>query len=201
MVGGFGEKTVNPGPENLQRPLDRYREYLRLLARLQLDPRLQAKLDASDFAQQTLLQAHAHRSQFRGQSEEEWLAWLRKIMANALAGAARQYAAEARDLHRERSLEAELDLSASRMEGWLAADQSSPSERADRGEQLVRLANALAQLPADQQQAVELHHLKGCTVAEIAGLMRRTKPAVMGLLFRGLKNLREHLKDLNETEA
>jgi RNA polymerase sigma-70 factor, ECF subfamily len=192
---------VSPSHDSQQRPLDRYREYLRLLARLHFDPRLQAKLDASDFAQQTLLQAHAKRSQFRGQSEEEWLAWLRKIMANTLAGVARQYAAEARDLHRERSLEADLDLSASRLEGWLAADHSSPSERADRGEQLLRLANALAQLPADQQQAVELHHLKGCTVAEIANLMRRTKPAVMGLLFRGLKNLREHLKDLSETES
>jgi RNA polymerase sigma-70 factor (ECF subfamily) len=200
LTCGFGVEIVNQPPaDGHQRPLHRYREYLRLLARLHIDPRLQAKLDASDFVQQTLLQAHAHQGQFRGVSEQEWLAWLRKIMANTLAGASRQFAAEARDLHREHSLEAALDLSSSRMEGWLAADQSSPSERADRGEQLLLLAEALGRLPDDQRQAVELHHLKGCPIAEIADIMQRTKPAVMGLLFRGLKKLRQHLEDPGES--
>ena len=45
--------------------VDRFSDYLRLLAQLQLPPRLQAKLDASDIVQQTLLQAHEHRDQFR----------------------------------------------------------------------------------------------------------------------------------------
>ena len=184
---------MTPPTDDAARPLQRYRDYLRLFARLQFDPRLQAKVDASDCVQQTLLQAHTHRSQFRGRSEQEWLAWLRAILANTLAGAARQFAAEARDLRREHSLEASLEQSASRLEHWLAANHSSPSERADRGEQMLRLADALAQLPADQQRVVELHHLQGCTLAEVAAAMRRSKPAVIGLLFRGLQRLRELL--------
>jgi RNA polymerase sigma-70 factor (ECF subfamily) len=192
---------VNASPENDSRPLQRYRDYLLLLARLQFHPRLQAKLDASDLVQQTLLQAHAQHGQFRGQSEQEWLAWLRKILANNLAGAARHFGTEARDLHREKSLEASLDESASRTEAWLAANQSSPSERADRGEQLMRLGAALARLPADQRQVVEMHHLLGCAVAEVAEVMERTKPAVMGLLFRGLKNLRCHLGEADESHS
>jgi len=170
-------------------PLERYGDYLRLLARLQLDPRLRGKLDASDVVQQTLLQAHEHREQFRGRSEGEWIAWLRKILANTLAGAVRRFSAEGRDLGRELSLEAGLEESSARMDAWLAADQSSPSERASRSEQLVRLARALACLPPDQQRVVELHHLKGRTVAEIAEDVGRSKPAVVGLLFRGLKKL------------
>src|SRR5579862_1056014 len=85
--------------------LDRFRDYLRLLARLQIDTRLRAKLDASDIAQQALLQAHENREQFRGQSEAELAGWLRTILANVLAASARRYATDARDLRRERSLE------------------------------------------------------------------------------------------------
>jgi RNA polymerase sigma-70 factor (ECF subfamily) len=176
------------------RALEDYRDYLHLLARLHLGPRLQPKLDASDIVQQAILQAHAGRARFRGSTESEWLAWLRAILANALAAAARQYDTEARDLDRERSLEAALELSSSRMEGLFATDDSSPSERAVRGEELLLLSCALASLPAEQRQVVELHHLKGLTVAEVAERMGRTRAAVVGLLYRGLKKLRELLQ-------
>jgi RNA polymerase sigma-70 factor, ECF subfamily len=192
---------VDHADATAERPLEPYGDYLRLLARLQLSPRLHAKLDASDIVQQTLLQAHANRAQFRGRSEAEWLAWLRAILANALAAAGRRFAAEARDLDREHSLEARLEESASRLEGLLAADQSSPSERAVRGEELLRLAHAMACLPPDQQRVVELHHLKGLPVAEVAGLMGRSRPAVVGLLFRGLKKLRELLREEGDDRA
>ena len=77
-------------------PLEAYRDYLRVLARLRLGTRLQAKMDASDVVQQTLLQAHASREQFRGHTETERLAWLRAILANALAAAARRFDAGTR---------------------------------------------------------------------------------------------------------
>lgn len=179
--------------EQPQWDLGRYRDYLRLMARLQLDPRLGAKLDASDIVQQTLLQAHAKHEQFRGQSEAELLGWLRTILANTLTAAARHFLAGARDLGRERSVEDKLAESSARIENWLAAEQSSPSEHVMRSEDLVRLAQALSQLPIEQRQVVELHHLKGWQIAQIAEALQKTKPAVMGLLFRGLKKLRESL--------
>ena len=98
-------RTAEPG----WRPLEGYRDYLRLLARTQMGPRLQAKLDASDIAQQAILQAHQARGPFRGTTEGERLAWLRAILANVLAAAARRFEARARDVGRERSLEAELE--------------------------------------------------------------------------------------------
>jgi RNA polymerase sigma-70 factor (ECF subfamily) len=180
------------------RPLEGYRDYIRLLARIQLGTRLQSKLDASDIAQQAILQAHEARAQFRGTTEAEKVAWLRAILANVLAAAGRRFEAMARDISRERSLEAELELSSSRLECLLAADQSSPSQRAVRGEELLRLTAALARLPEDQRRVVELHHLEGLPMLEIATQMGRTRPAVVGLLFRGLKRLRELLRDTGE---
>jgi RNA polymerase sigma-70 factor (ECF subfamily) len=175
--------------------LERCREYLRLLARLQFDRRLHGKLDPSDVVQQTLLSAHEKRDQFRGETEEEFLGWLRQILANHLAGAVRRFGAGLRDVRLERSLDADIEESAARLDIWLAADQSSPSQRAMRHELHLRLANALAQLPDDQRRAIELHHLKSCTVGEVAQHMGRTKMAVMGLLFRGLKKLRRLLEE------
>ncbi len=182
------------------RSIEYYRDYLLLLVRLQMGNRLRAKLDASDVVQQAILLAHERRAQFRGETEGEWRAWLRAILANALAAVARRFDTRGRDPARERSLEAELERSSSRMEVVLAADQTSPSERAVRGEELLGLAQAIARLPEDQRRVVELHYLMGLTVAEVADQIGRTRPAAVGLLFRGLKRLRELLCEPGEAE-
>ncbi|MBV8881889.1 MAG: RNA polymerase subunit sigma-70, partial [Planctomycetaceae bacterium] len=103
--------------------LDRFREYLRLLARLQFEPRLRAKLDASDIVQGTLLEAHQSRGQFRGSTEAELMAWLRKILSRNLADAVKEYGRAKRDAGRERSMEAEVDQASGRLADWLAARQ------------------------------------------------------------------------------
>ncbi len=122
------------------------------------------------------------------------MAWLRQILGNELAGVLRSFRTEARDLGRECS-QAELDESSARLEGLLAADQTSPSQSASRAEEHLRLAQALGQLPADQRDCVELHHLQGYRVAEVAKLLDRGEEAVVGLLYRGVKNLRRLLAD------
>jgi len=181
--------------ENTMPPLtfqiEEYREYLRLLTRLQLNPRLRSKLDESDVVQQAILEAHRCRDQFRGTTEPELLAWLRQILAHSLARVGRHFSAGNRNVQRERSLDAALELSSSRLQCLLVADQTSPSGQAARGDELLLLARAVNQLGDDQRRVIELHHLQGLPVTKVAELMGRTRPAVAGLLFRGLKKLRE----------
>lgn len=178
----------------LQASWQRYRDYVAMLARLQTPSWLRGKVDASDVVQQTLLEAHEARARLAELDESERRSYLRRMLANNLADLVRRWGAEARDVNRERSLDAQVADSSARLASWLAADQSSPSQRVAREEELFVLAEALAQLPEDQRLAVEMMHLQGCKVAEIAMALGRSETAVGGLLRRGMKRLRELTK-------
>ena len=173
--------------------LERFRNYLHILTRLQLGPRSSSKLDASDIVQETLLQAYQKWDQFRGNDDAACAKWLRTILARNVADAMRAQGRKKRDIVRERSLQAELDFSSESLGAWLVAEQSTPSEQAMRHELAVHVANALARLPHSQREALLLHYWQGCSLAEIAGRLDRTTDAVGGLLKRGLHHLRELL--------
>lgn len=181
--------------------IESFRGYLRAMARLQLAARpwLQAKLDASDLVQQALTTAHAARSEFRGQTDGEMGAWLRQILARTLSNTLRSFGQARRNVRLERPIDADanVDASCSRLDAWLAADQTSPSERVDLAERAERLANAVATLPDDQREAILAKHCHGLTLAEIAEQTGKSIPAIAGLLRRGLQALREHLTGPN----
>lgn len=179
--------------------IEQYRGYLAALARIQVSARpwLHAKLDGSDLAQEALLKAHAARDQFRGQSQAELVGWLRNILANTLANQLRAFGGQKRDIGMERSLEANLDASSCRMDAWLAADQTSPSEALGRQERALALAAAVDRLPDEQREVVLLKHCQGMTLLEIADRLGKTQAGVAGLLRRGLQSLREQLQEGN----
>lgn len=171
-----------------RRSPEAYRSYLLLLARMQLGQ--QQGIDASDIVQQTLLEAHAKATQFQG-DDAALAAWLRQALVNNLRDAWRARHRAKRDDRREQSLDEAMEHSSLRLEAMLSAPESSPSERAMRNEDLVRLADALTQLPEGQREAIVLHHLQGCTLAETAEQLGKSDASVAGLLHRGLKKLRE----------
>jgi len=172
---------------------EHYRPYLMLLAQVQLDPRLAAKIDASDIVQQTMAEAHQTAADFRGTSDAELAGWLRRILAHNLADALRCLRRDKRDVGRERSLEERLSESSQRLQHWLIADQTSPSQHAQRQERAVRLAQALAQLSAPQRDAIVLQYWHGWSLAQIGQKLDRSTAAVAGLLRRGLSQLRQTL--------
>src|SRR6266436_5678570 len=106
--------------------LERYREYLHLLARMHLDPRLRRDCDASDIVQTVLLRAHQAEADFRGTSGEV-AAWLRKILANTLADVLRNRLRDRRDLRREVNLEHALDESPMPLAASAASREPTPS--------------------------------------------------------------------------
>ena len=176
--------------------LERFRSYLLLLARARLDPMVRGKVGASDVVQQTLLEAHRDLAQFRGRTVAEQAAWLRQVLARNLANIVRDLRRDKRDVAREQPLQVALDESAARLEAWLVAEQSSPSQQAEQHERAIRLAEALAMLPEKQREAIVLRHWQDCSLAETGERLGCTTAAVTGLLHRGLRTLRKQLHDL-----
>src|SRR5262249_40555311 len=155
--------------------------------------RLRGRLDPSDLVQQTLLKAHQAAEQCEAVDEEGRGAWLRRILNNTIADEVRRHGRGKRDAGRERSLLASLDESSLRLEAWFRADQTSPSQHAIRQEELLALGEALEAMPEDQRRAIEMHHLQGDSLADVAARMGRSEASVAGLLRRGLRNLHERL--------
>jgi RNA polymerase sigma-70 factor (ECF subfamily) len=183
---------MDPAPDAAAR-LERYRAYLRLLARVQLDPRLRPRVDPSDLAQQTLIQANRAFDQFQG-GDTELAPWLRRILARNLAHALRDHGRDCRDVGREVPLEAALAESSARLERWLTDGAPSPGEQAARNEQFLRVAEALAELPEAQREALELEYWHGWSLEEIGRHLGRSRAAVAGLIKRGVKQLRGRLR-------
>ena len=175
--------------------LEQYRNYLALLARLQIGRRLQGKVDAADLVQETFLKAHRDFGQFRGASEGELVSWLRQILALSLAQVVRRYyGTQGRDVRLERDLAHELDQSSRLLDPGLLAAQSSPSHQAEQREQAVLLADALGQLPEAYREVIILSHLEGLSFPEVARRMGRTVDSVKNLWARALARLRRSLR-------
>jgi RNA polymerase sigma-70 factor (ECF subfamily) len=184
---------IDPMPSDAAQALEPFRSYLEVLARVHLDPKLRGKLDPADVVQQAMLRAYTAWPELKNSERPVLLAWLRRILARTLADVVKHYDRDKRAVDLERSLEADLDRSASGLAGWLAADQTSPSQAAVRNEELLRLADALANLPEQQREVVVLKHLRGWTLQRIGDHLDRTVPAVASLLRRGLEDLRRQL--------
>jgi RNA polymerase sigma-70 factor (ECF subfamily) len=177
--------------------LELYRNYLTLLARLQIGRRLRGKIDPADLVQETFLNAHRDFARFRGVSEGELLAWLRRILAVNLAMLLRRYlGTQRRDVRMERELAHEVEQSSRVIDLALVSPDSSPSQQAARREQAVIVADALDRLPEDYREVIILRHMEALTFPEVAEHMGRTLDSVKKLWTRALVQLRRTLGDL-----
>jgi RNA polymerase sigma-70 factor, ECF subfamily len=184
-------------PECLGQLLEYYYNYLVLLVSTNIDHKLQARCSPSDVVQETCCEAHRDFSKFRGQSEAEFLAWLRQILVNNMAREIEKHLLAAkRDVRREVSLNgmnAALERSAARLESVLVDHGNSPSSRLNRHEHMVLLANLLAAMPVDYRQVLILRHCEGLPFKEVAERMQRSSGAVRILWLRAIEQLRQQM--------
>lgn len=182
---------------SLGRLMTLYGAYLKVIVAAQLDQRLRSRVSASDVVQETFYEAHRDFGAFRGQSPDEFLAWMRRILVNNLMRAVeRHFTAAKRDVRREVSLErmqSRVDQSANRFAALAGSQGESPSAGMQRRENQVALALALADLPDDYRTVIQLRNLEGLSFAAVASRMARTNGAVRMLWLRAIKEIRAAL--------
>lgn len=176
------------------RVLERFRSYLHELIQAKLAPLFRGKIDVSGVVQQTFLDAVRSEQVHPWHDPSQLAGWLKVLVENNLTDEIRRAMAAKRNVFREQSLERLADGSANGLQKLLIGCEPTPSARAVRLENEQQLVAALAQLPLEQRQAVELHHIQGHTLPDVARQLGRSRSAVAGLLFRGMRSLRKLLQ-------
>lgn len=199
-VSMYLEAAIRGDAQAREELFTRCRSYIHLLARAWSLARFQARFDASDLVQQTMMDAYRDFDQFKGRSELEWLAWLRQILDHNAHDAVRQHGeAGKRAVNRECSLDRDtVSQNGSTSYKFEAADPS-PSEVLILNEQSLQLAEAIDRLEGDYREVIILRNILRLSFEEVADRMNRSRPASQMLWMRAIQRLREHMQALGAT--
>jgi RNA polymerase sigma-70 factor (ECF subfamily) len=179
--------------------LESSRTYLLAVAARGLGPDLLAKEGASDIVQETLLGAYRDFAKFHGDTREELLAWLRKILLRRLAAHRRRYRGT-----KKRRVAREVSCGVSENEGaWkeLPSEESTPGVKVVRREQAEALLSALRRLPRDYRQVVVWRQYDGLSFDDIGRKLGRSPEAARKLWSRALIHLTEELGPSHDPRA
>lgn len=181
-------------PNALGQALEACRVYLTLVAEREMDPLLRSKEGASDLVQETFMEAQrAFPTQFRSNSKEEFLAWLRAMLLNNLADFRRRYrGTQKRSADREVALDA--GSSSCDWRGNLIASMATPSGEFVQRETLDQVQRAVERLPEDYRRVVTYRYLEDRSFEEIAQLMNRTGIATRKLFARAIERLQQEME-------
>jgi RNA polymerase sigma-70 factor (ECF subfamily) len=179
-----------------------YRNYLRMIVRTGLGPKLRERVELSDVVQEALVEVVRQFPQFTGQNEAALVGWLRRLVGQKLADLGRYHSRAKRsaggpavplDAPWEPGALADSNAGGGRLLDVLALSQTSPSEAASRRELIVLLADALAGLAGAEAEVLWLYHADGLSFEAIGERMGLSRKSIRGIWARGLKNLKRSL--------
>ncbi|MDP1562150.1 MAG: sigma-70 family RNA polymerase sigma factor [Pirellulaceae bacterium] len=188
VVGG-DKKAVN-------QLLDRYRAKLRRMVDIYIDPRVAVRADASDVVQEALAEAAIKLPEFARQGNFHFYPWLRQLAWERLVQLHRRHIGAAkRSVKREQPGGGfDSEQSVMQLAEWVAAKESSPSQRRIREERRQELMISLQALPEHYRQVVVLRHLEELQFDEIAVILQLGVEAVRSLYRRAIERLHVLLK-------
>ncbi len=179
-----------------------YRNYMRMVVRTGLGPKLRERVELSDVVQEALIEVIRQFPQFTGQNEAALVGWLRRLVGQKLADLGRYHSRAKRSGDSpDVALDAAWDFAGGGGDGsqggklldMLALSQTSPSEAASRRELTVLLADALAALPEAEAEVIWLRHAENLSFEAIGDRVGVSRKSIRGIWARGLKSLKRTL--------
>jgi RNA polymerase sigma-70 factor (ECF subfamily) len=178
---------------------DQYRERLRRMVELRLDPRLRTRLDASDVVQDAYIDVARDLDAYLADPKLPPLLWLRLHVGRRLTTLHRQHlGTRMRDAGLEISLYhgALPEASSAALASMLLGRHTSPTEAAQRAERMLRVQEALNTLDPIDREVLALRHFEQLGRAEAALVLGITQEAGAKRYFRALKRLKDVLATL-----
>jgi RNA polymerase sigma-70 factor (ECF subfamily) len=156
---------------------------------------LAARVDPSDVVQEALLDAAQALDDYLRERPVPFYPWLRQLAWERLIELHRRHLhAQRRSVKREEPLAPHLsDESAQQLADRVLARQSSPSDRAIRGELRSRIRAALDRLSESDREVLVLRHLEQLSTRETAAVLGIREGTVKLRHLRALERLRELL--------
>jgi RNA polymerase sigma-70 factor (ECF subfamily) len=181
-----------------------YRNYMRMVVRTGLGPRLRERVELSDVVQEVLVEVVRQFPQFTGQNEAALVGWLRRLVSQKLADLGR-YHNRAKRAGAATAVPLDAAISgpaggyrahdeSGRLLDLLSLSQTSPSQAASRREQTVLLADALAGLPEGEADVLWLYVTESLSFEAIGQRMGLSRKSVRGIYARGLKHMKRSLE-------
>ena len=174
--------------ETLAKLLDRFRNYLLLIANDKLPAEVRQKEAASDLVQQTMLEARADFQRFEGESVESVERWLKRILLNNVLDAQRRFQRTAK-----RRVDREVSLDHGGLSQEPAVRDPSPSSLAIQKEEACRLECALKRLSPEYQLVLRLRNRESLSFDEIGSRLNRSDEAARKLWSRAISALKREL--------
>ena len=185
-------------PEALNRLYERYFDRLHAVVRLRTGAKLRAKMESLDILQDAFLASLRGLDKFSYRNEGDFFHWICRVAENRIRDQAEHFAAGKRDIAKERPLEMQRP-SVQSVFGPIneLATSASPATKVVRAEDIQRLERAVDALPEDQREALLLVRYEQLSLAEAAGIMKKTRDAVRMLVARAIVALSKNLGSMH----
>ena len=186
------EEARSGDPSAFDRLFARHRPGLQRFVAIRLDRRVQARLDPSDVVQETQLEAYRRMGDFLARRPMPFRVWLRKTAYERLLKLRRYHIAARRSVGREFGLP---DRSSLLLAGPFLDRGSSPSQRLARGDLVLRIRQALAELSETDREMLLLRIVDELPYREIGYILDLDPAAARKRHGRALLRLRQVLQD------
>jgi RNA polymerase sigma-70 factor (ECF subfamily) len=171
----------------------RYRDYLRNVVAMRIDPKLRPRVDPSDVVQETQAEAFRRLGDYLERQPMPFRIWLRKTACERLLKLrARHVEAARRSLRREVALP---DRSSLLLAQQLFAAGSTPSQQASRREIARQVNQAMAHLPESDREILLMRHFEGLSYEEISAALEITAATARKRYGRALLRLQSLLAE------